>query len=101
MVQALAEAGVDSLLCETFPDAIEARVAVEEAVRTGLPTWVSLLPMGGMDVRLSGWTCACAEAGAAAVLVNCLAAEGRPAPVATAVGAGRSVRRLRERGRSR
>jgi S-methylmethionine-dependent homocysteine/selenocysteine methylase len=70
--ETLAEAGVDLLLCETFPNAVEARVAVQEAARTGLETWASLLPMGDMDVRSAAR--ACIEAGATAVLVNCIAA---------------------------
>ncbi len=39
--RALADAGVDLLLCETFPHLGEALVATEEAVATGLPTWVA------------------------------------------------------------
>lgn len=39
--RALADAGVDVLLCETFPHVGEALVATEEAVATGLPTWVA------------------------------------------------------------
>jgi S-methylmethionine-dependent homocysteine/selenocysteine methylase len=72
VAEALAEGGVDLLLCETFPSAVEARVAVEEAVRTGLPTWVALLPMGDMKVRETAR--ACIDAGASAVLINCVAA---------------------------
>ncbi len=72
LAEALAEAGVDLLLCETFPSAIEARVAVEEAARTGLETWVALLPMGDMNVRETAR--ACIDAGAKAVLIDCVAA---------------------------
>lgn len=72
LAEALAEAGVDLLLCETFPSAVEARVAVEEAVRTGVETWVALLPMGDMVLREAAR--ACIGAGATAVLVNCVAA---------------------------
>lgn len=39
--RALADAGVDVLLCETFPHIGEALVATEEAIATGLPTWVA------------------------------------------------------------
>ncbi|MCC6553059.1 MAG: homocysteine S-methyltransferase family protein, partial [Polyangiaceae bacterium] len=42
MARALAAAGVDLILCETFPHVGEALVAVEEAVATGVPAWVSL-----------------------------------------------------------
>jgi len=39
---ALAVAGCDILLCETFANGEEALVAAEEAIRTGLPVWLSL-----------------------------------------------------------
>jgi S-methylmethionine-dependent homocysteine/selenocysteine methylase len=72
VARALADEGVDLLLCETFPDATEALVAVEEAVATGVETWASLLPMGSMRLREAAR--ACVAAGARAVLVNCVAA---------------------------
>src|SRR5690606_31364939 len=37
LARALAEAGVDLLLCETFPHIDEAVIATEEAAATGLP----------------------------------------------------------------
>jgi len=40
--QALAEAGVDCLVLETFSDLGEIRVAVEAAVKTGLPVFASM-----------------------------------------------------------
>jgi S-methylmethionine-dependent homocysteine/selenocysteine methylase len=72
VARVLAGEGVDLLLCETFPDATEALVAVEEAARTGVETWASLLPMGTMNLRETAR--ACVDAGARAVLVNCVAA---------------------------
>jgi S-methylmethionine-dependent homocysteine/selenocysteine methylase len=74
----LADEGVDLLLCETFPSPVEAVVAVEEAVRAGVETWVALT--AGPDASLltpeemgvAG--AACIAAGARAVLVNCTAA---------------------------
>ncbi len=42
MAEALHAASVNLILCETFPHPGEARVAVEEAVRTGLPVWAAL-----------------------------------------------------------
>ncbi len=42
VAEALRDAGVDLVVCETFPHAGEALVAVEEAARTGLETWVAL-----------------------------------------------------------
>ena len=39
---ALADAGCDVLLCETFANGQEAIVAAEEALATGLPVWLSL-----------------------------------------------------------
>jgi S-methylmethionine-dependent homocysteine/selenocysteine methylase len=78
MARALATAGVDLLLCETFPSAIEARVAVQAAVDTGLPTWIALTP--GPDgslmtpAAMRAAARSCVDAGAQVVLVNCLAA---------------------------
>jgi S-methylmethionine-dependent homocysteine/selenocysteine methylase len=75
LARALADAGVDLLLCETFPHAVEAMVAVREAVRTGIETWVALT--AGPDASLmtpQGMreaARACAGEGAAVVLVNC------------------------------
>jgi S-methylmethionine-dependent homocysteine/selenocysteine methylase len=71
----LADAGVDVLLCETFASPVEGVVAVEEAARTGVETWVALT--GGPDANLLDPAAmrdaarACVQAGAAAVLVNC------------------------------
>jgi S-methylmethionine-dependent homocysteine/selenocysteine methylase len=74
VARVLAGEGVDILLCETFPDATEALVAVEEAVATGVETWASLLSMPGAPMRLRETARACVDAGARAVLVNCVAA---------------------------
>lgn len=88
----LVEAGVDLLLCETFPHPGEALIAVEEAARTGVPVWLSLTPGPSGDLLDDGAIVATArrarDAGAARVLVNC----GRPARLTTA------VRRLSEAG---
>ena len=75
LARALASAGVDLLLCETFPHVGETLIAVEEAVQTGLPTWVAFT--AGPEATLL--TPAAMEAGAreavsrgaSAVLVNC------------------------------
>lgn len=73
--QVLADAGVDLLLCETFPHVGEALVATEEAVATGLPTWVAFT--AGPDADLlspddveRGAREALAR-GASVVLINC------------------------------
>jgi len=78
LARLLAAAGVDILLCETFPHVGEALVAVEEAVATGVETWVSFT--GGLRGELlspeevrAGAREAVAR-GAAAVLVNCIPA---------------------------
>lgn len=76
MAQALAHEGVDLLLVETFPHVGEALVAAEEAIATGLPTWLSFT--AGPDANLL--TPAEVQAGAReavalgveAVLVNCI-----------------------------
>jgi len=78
MAQHLAAAGVDLILCETFPHTQEARIAVEEAVATGVETWVAFTagPSGHLlspaDMRQGAD--AAVEAGARAVLVNCVSA---------------------------
>ena len=75
LAAALARAGVDLLLCETFANSREAVVAVEAAVETGVETWVALT--AGPDARLLEPSAmrdtarACVERGARAVLVNC------------------------------
>lgn len=79
MATALADAGCDLLVCETFAHAGEARIAVEEAVATGTETWAaltagpdaSLLTPAAMREAARG----CIDAGARAVLVACTAAE--------------------------
>jgi S-methylmethionine-dependent homocysteine/selenocysteine methylase len=78
LARALAAMGVDLLLCETFPHPDEALVAVEEAVATGLETWVALTagPTGELlsPSALGRAAERCAQAGARACLVNCVAA---------------------------
>src|SRR6185436_19015238 len=54
MARALAAAGVDLILCETFPHVGEALVAVEEAVATGIPTWIALTAGPGADLLSPG-----------------------------------------------
>jgi S-methylmethionine-dependent homocysteine/selenocysteine methylase len=79
MVSALADAGCDLLLCETFPHGGEARIAVEEGVATGTETWAALT--AGPDASLMMPEAmreaarGCVDAGARAVLVACTAAE--------------------------
>jgi S-methylmethionine-dependent homocysteine/selenocysteine methylase len=79
MATALADAGCDLLICETFPHAAEARIAVEAAVATGTETWAALT--AGPDASLMTPEAmrdaarGCIEAGARAVLVACTAAE--------------------------
>ena len=77
LAQVLAE-GCDLLLCETFPSVAEGLVAVEEAVATGVETWVSFTA-GPLAHLLSpaqvGLAARAAVArGASAVLVNCVPA---------------------------
>ncbi len=79
LADALAQAGVDVLLCETFPHPREALLAVDQAVLTGRPTWLALTPGPIADLLTPGALAACAEEaarrGAQAVLVNCVASE--------------------------
>jgi S-methylmethionine-dependent homocysteine/selenocysteine methylase len=78
LARALASAGVDLLLCETFPHVGEAHVAVEEAAATGVETWAAFT--AGPDADLlspAAIEAAAREAvarGARAVLVNCVPA---------------------------
>lgn len=78
LARALAGAGVDLLLCETFPHIGEALVALEEAVATGLPAWVSFTAGPDGDLLtlrdLESGAREAARRGASAVLVNCTAA---------------------------
>ena len=75
MAEALAEARCDLLLCETFPQADEALVAVEESVRTGLETWLALTAGPQADLlspqQMADAARRAVDAGAQAVLVNC------------------------------
>lgn len=78
LARVLADAGVDILLCETFPHGEEALVATEEAVATGLPTWLALT--AGPDANLLTPEAMrdiaekAVALGARAVLVNCVPA---------------------------
>jgi S-methylmethionine-dependent homocysteine/selenocysteine methylase len=78
LARALVDAGVDLLLCETFPHVGEALVAVEEAVATGVPTWASFTagPDGALltPAEVEAGAREAARRGASAVLVNCTAA---------------------------
>jgi S-methylmethionine-dependent homocysteine/selenocysteine methylase len=78
LARTLAAERVDLIVCETFPHAGEARIAVEEAVRTGLETWVALTagPDGSLMTPEAMELAArdCAAAGARAVLVCCTGA---------------------------
>jgi len=75
---ALADAGCDILLCETFADGAEALVAAEEAVATGLPAWLSLTagPFGDLlsPVELGRIGADAVSTGIERLLVNCIAA---------------------------
>jgi S-methylmethionine-dependent homocysteine/selenocysteine methylase len=75
MAELLADAGVDLLICETFPHPEEAIDAVQASVATALPTWLGLTlgPEGdllGDDDVIATARCAFGV-GAEAVLLNC------------------------------
>ncbi len=78
LARVLADAGVDLLLCETFPHVGEGWVAVAEAVETGVETWASFTagPSGELlsPEELARAARGAVERGAAAVLVNCVPA---------------------------
>lgn len=92
LAEVLCDAGVDLLLCETFPHCGEALVAVEEAVRTGLPTWLALTAGPDATLLSPAEVGACAREavlrGATAVLVNCVPARATLAFVDALSGAG-------------
>jgi len=75
---ALADAGCDLLLCETFPLVREALLAAEAALATGLETWVAFTPGPDADLLTPSEIAAGAREalalGASAVLVNCVPA---------------------------
>ncbi len=78
LAEVLADAGADLLLCETFPCAEEAWVAVEEARATGLETWLALTAGPSADLMtpaaMRRAAEGAAERGASCVLVNCVPA---------------------------
>ncbi len=78
LAEALAEEKVDLLVCETFPHAGEAAIAVEQAANTGLETWAALTagPDGSLMSPEAMERAArdCVSAGARAVLVCCTGA---------------------------
>ena len=78
VASALADARCDVLLCETFANGAEALVAVEEALVTGLPVWLSLTA-GPFAELLSPTELArigkdAVSTGIERLLVNCIAA---------------------------
>lgn len=78
MAGALADAGVDLILCETFPCVSEAEIAVEAAASTGLPVWVALTAGPSADLMtaaaLAEGARRCVDRGAGAALVCCVGA---------------------------
>jgi S-methylmethionine-dependent homocysteine/selenocysteine methylase len=78
VASALADAGCDVLLCETFADEAEGLAAAEEAVQTGLPAWLSLTagPFGDLlsPEELGRIARRAATTGIERLLVNCIAA---------------------------
>jgi len=78
LARVLADAGCDLLLCETFPHAGEALAAVEAALGTGLPVWLSLTAGPNADLltptQLADGARRAVGLGAAAALVNCVPA---------------------------
>jgi 5-methyltetrahydrofolate--homocysteine methyltransferase len=67
--EALAAAGADALLLETFTDLAEARIALSAAKRTGLPVIVSFAFVGSLTPEQAASTMQ--AAGADAVGANC------------------------------
>jgi S-methylmethionine-dependent homocysteine/selenocysteine methylase len=80
IAQQLARTGVDLLLCETFANVDEALIAVECALETGLPVWVSFTSGPWDDLcspeRMRLGAISAIERGVDAVLINCTPAAG-------------------------
>ncbi len=78
MAEMLAGCGCDLILCETFACGREALEAVQASIKAGLPVWVALTagPNGDLmsPAEMAGHARACVDAGAEAVLVNCVPA---------------------------
>lgn len=74
----LADAGVDLLLCETFPHVGEGLAAVVQAAATGVETWVAFTAGPNADLltpaEVGEAARAAVDRGARAVLVNCIPA---------------------------
>ncbi|MEM1418039.1 MAG: homocysteine S-methyltransferase family protein [Myxococcota bacterium] len=85
----------DLLLCETFPHADEALLAVEAAVATGRETWLALTAGPDADLMtpegMGRVARRAADAGAAAVLVNCISVPATAAFVAALAAAAPDV----------
>ncbi|NNE17640.1 MAG: homocysteine S-methyltransferase family protein [Myxococcales bacterium] len=90
VASALADAGCDVLLCETFAHREEALVAAEEAMATGVSVWLSLTAGPFGELRTPGELASigkdAASIGIDRLLVNCIAAT-RIAPYVEAVAA--------------
>lgn len=78
IAEGFAETGADLILCETFPHLGEAMVATEEAIRTGLPVWLSLTAGPDADLlnpaQIGEGARRARDLGVQAVLVNCVPA---------------------------
>ena len=78
LAEALASAGCDILLCETFPQVDEALAAVRAAASTGVSTWAALTAGPDADLltpaEVGDAARAAVDAGASVVLVNCIPA---------------------------
>jgi S-methylmethionine-dependent homocysteine/selenocysteine methylase len=76
LARALADAGVDLVLCETFPHPGEALAASRAALSTGLPVWLALTAGPNADLMspatMRETARAAVDLGVAAVLVNCV-----------------------------
>jgi len=92
LAAALAGADADLLLCETFPHVDEALAAVRACVATGVETWVSFTAGPDADLltpsRIAEGARRAVDAGAAAVLVNCIPAAGTLPFVEAIAGCG-------------
>lgn len=92
MADELAQSGCDLLLCETFAHVDEAIQAVRAAISTGLETWLALTAGPQADLlsppQMAAAGKRAVDAGATAVLVNCVPAS-KTLPLVSALESAR------------
>ncbi|MGB7345668.1 MAG: homocysteine S-methyltransferase family protein [Pirellulaceae bacterium] len=95
MAEVLADADCDLLLCETFANVSESLIAVQQAVKTGVETWLALTAGPNANLlspeEMAKAAQQAVDLGVAVVLVNCVAATKTLAFVQALADAGLGV----------